>query len=38
MAKPRAIEPLALTAAILAAGTAVIYVQSMRFRTGAPFL
>jgi hypothetical protein len=37
MAKPRAIEPLALTAAILAAGTAVIYVWSMRDQGSQPY-
>jgi hypothetical protein len=37
MAKPRAIEPLALTAAILAAGAAVIYVRSMRDQGSQPY-
>jgi hypothetical protein len=37
MAKPRAIEPLALVAAILAAGTAVIYVRSMRDQGSQPY-
>jgi hypothetical protein len=37
MAKPRAIEPLALIAAILAAGTAVIYVWSMRGQGSQPY-
>jgi hypothetical protein len=37
MAKPRVIEPLALIAAILAAGTAVIYVRSMRDQGSQPY-
>jgi hypothetical protein len=37
MAKPRAIEPLALIAAILAAGTAVVYVRSMRDQGSQPY-
>lgn len=37
VAKLRAIEPLALTAAILAAGTAVLYVSSMRDQESHPY-
>jgi hypothetical protein len=38
MVKPRAIEPLALLAAVLAAGTAVIYVRSMRDQGSQPYV
>jgi hypothetical protein len=37
VAKPRAIEPLALIAATLAAGTAVIYVRGMRDQGSQPY-
>jgi hypothetical protein len=37
VARLRAIEPLALTAAILAAGTAVLYVRSMRDQGSQPY-
>lgn len=36
MAKPRVLDPLALTAAILAAGTAAIYVRSMHGQGSQP--
>lgn len=37
MVKPRVIEPLALIAAILAAGNVVIYVRSMRDQGSQPY-
>lgn len=38
MAKPRAIEPLALIAAILAVGTGIIYVRSMHEQSSQPYV
>jgi len=38
MVKPRVIEPLALIAAILAAGTAIVYVRIMRDQGSQPYV